>query len=73
MFNKTEHVEDPEVASEMGLCLCTVCGGIEGALPSHCPGTKMTHEQLDAVYRNQINFVNGKWFVLEPKPYGGPK
>lgn len=44
-----------------GLALCKVCGGIEGALPSECPGTKMTSIQIEHVYAGDIDFRNGAW------------
>lgn len=47
-----------------GLVDCTVCGGAEGALPTECPGVRMTAEQIEGVYTGAINFVNGNWAVF---------
>jgi hypothetical protein len=44
-----------------GLALCIVCGGLEGGLPTECPGERMTNEQQDAVYSGRIDFVGGVW------------
>lgn len=44
-----------------GLLLCTTCGGLEGSLPSTCPGTKMTEDQERAVYAGTLDFRNGAW------------
>jgi len=39
-----------------GLAACTVCGGAEGSLPSHCPGRKMTSEEQELVYTARLDF-----------------
>lgn len=39
-----------------GLFACTVCGGCEGGLPTHCPGYMMTEAQEMCVYRDQIDY-----------------
>lgn len=44
-----------------GLALCKVCGGLEGALTTECPGEKIPYEKDQEVYRGKIDFVNGKW------------
>ena len=44
-----------------GLWACTVCGGLEGGMPSTCPGESMTAEQSDAVYAGDLDFRDGKW------------
>jgi hypothetical protein len=48
-----------------GLFLCSVCDSFEGATTSDCPATKMTQEQIDAVYAGTLNFRNGQW-LREP-------
>lgn len=44
-----------------GLDGCSVCGGLEGAMPSNCPGVKMTAEQIDEVYAGRLDFRDGLW------------
>jgi len=46
---------------EGGLIQCTICGGAEGSLPKHCPGTKMTPDQEESVYAGRLDFVDGAW------------
>lgn len=38
---------------------CKRCGGAEGALPSKCPGRRMTGAELNAVYSGALDY-NGK-------------
>lgn len=49
---------------EDGLAHCKVCGGAEGALPTECPGLKMSPEALDEVYAGRLDYqqVKGGWF-----------
>ena len=44
-----------------GLFSCTRCGSSEGALPSQCPGEKMTPEQEADVYAGRLDFRAGAW------------
>lgn len=44
-----------------GLFVCTVCLGMEGSLPTFCPGTKMTLEQRNSVYDGELDFQDGHW------------
>lgn len=44
-----------------GLWACTVCGGLEGSMPSTCPGESMTAEQSDAVYAGRLDYRDGAW------------
>jgi hypothetical protein len=44
-----------------GLWACTVCGGLEGGMPSTCPGKAMTGEQNKAVYAGQLDYRDGQW------------
>lgn len=53
-----------------GLSECDVCGGAEGAMPSTCPGRRMTGDQLDAVYGGKLDFQAGRW--VEPKHRAPP-
>lgn len=46
---------------EGGLIQCTICGGAEGSLPKHCPGTKMSAAQESAVYAGRLDFADGQW------------
>lgn len=40
---------------------CSVCGGLEGSLPTHCPGAPMTKDQDDDVYEGRIDYRDGQW------------
>jgi hypothetical protein len=44
-----------------GLSLCSVCGGLEGGLPTECPGENMNSEIMDRIYRGEIDFRDGRW------------
>jgi len=50
-----------------GLFACTICRGMEGSLPTDCPGVKMTQEQQDQVYAGQIDYREERGWV---KPDG---
>jgi len=43
------------------LAECTVCGLVEGALTSECPGVQCFMEKSDDVYQGKIDYVNGAW------------
>lgn len=38
------------------LSLCIVCHGAEGALPTHCPGTRMNGDQIDLVHEGRLDY-----------------
>jgi hypothetical protein len=44
-----------------GLSACTVCWGLEGSLPSHCPGAEMDDHTATKVYHQALDFINGAW------------
>ena len=44
-----------------GLSACVICLGAEGALPTECPGEKMSMGQIEDVYSGKVDFVNGSW------------
>lgn len=44
-----------------GLSHCTVCGGFEGTMPTHCPGAQMDKFTADKVWTTDLDFVNGQW------------
>jgi hypothetical protein len=46
-----------------GLGWCTVCGAFEGQLTTHCPGRKLTEEELEATYAEKLDFVGGLWIT----------
>lgn len=52
-----------------GLSACTVCGGFEGSLPTHCPGAEMGQFTEQKVYTTDLDFVNGAW-VRNPRKGG---
>ena len=44
-----------------GCAACRICGGMEGSIPTECPGIKMTAEQSDDVYEGRADFRDGVW------------
>lgn len=48
-----------------GLSACTVCGGLEGALTTQCPGRKLSEEEIDLVYAQQIDFNQHRWWKFD--------
>lgn len=53
-----------------GLSLCIVCGGAEAAMPTECPGVKMTPELLDLVQAKRLDYIGGRW-VEKVSPFVG--
>ena len=47
-----------------GLAICTVCGGTEGSLTTHCPGTKAPAGYLEEVYNKNMDYQDGQWVAL---------
>lgn len=54
-----------------GLFACSVCGALEGATPTECPGTQMDTDTVDLVYAGDMDFVQGAWRP-QPSPYSPP-
>jgi hypothetical protein len=51
------------------LAICTVCGGGEGSLPTHCPGVRLTSEQEDAIYTKGHDYTEERgWHVTSGDP-----
>ena len=44
-----------------GLAACSRCGGLEGGLPTECPGAFMSEEIQNAVYAGGLDFQGGAW------------
>ncbi len=64
---------------EDGLSHCKVCDGAEGALPTLCPGRRLTQHEQDEIYAGRLNFATGpmcgaQWWVQAPdQPKDGDK
>jgi hypothetical protein len=43
------------------LAVCKVCGLLEGALTTDCPGVDCWNERNEDVYAGRIDFVDGAW------------
>lgn len=43
------------------LFICSVCGLLEGALTTDCPGVEAFRDHSDAVYDGQEDFKGGAW------------
>lgn len=48
--------DGPCYTCDGGLTLCVVCAGVEGALPTLCPGSRMSFTTMDRVYVGIIDF-----------------
>lgn len=47
-----------------GLFVCEVCGGLEGGVPTECPGERMSPQfQHELVYGGLLDFRGGKWVI----------
>jgi hypothetical protein len=46
-----------------GLALCDVCGGLEGSLPTDCPGERMRRVVEDDVYAGELDYRTGEGWV----------
>lgn len=59
-----------------GLAVCKVCGLFEGALTTHCPGSK-SYGRSEEVYAGHVDFFHGEWTAgrislhLPPSRSGG--
>jgi len=45
--------------------LCAICGGVEGSLPTECPGVSMTGDQKASVQAGQLDYRDGEWVAME--------
>lgn len=58
---------DPSCVSCMlcngGLALCDVCGGLEGSLPTDCPGERMGQFIEDEVYAGRLDYRRHEGWV----------
>jgi len=46
---------------EGGLFSCAICNSFEGATTTDCPERKMTADEIDAVYKGDLDFQDGQW------------
>lgn len=63
MMERTEHVQfecrcgrTGCAFCDGGLFACTVCEGLEGSVPTDCPGRAMTEAESDGVHRGEIDY-----------------
>lgn len=59
-----KHTECDDLACwfcEGGLWGCEQCSGLEGGMPTECPGIPMTRDQMDQVYVGDLDFRAGGW------------
>jgi len=58
---------------EGGLFGCEICGGLEGGMPTHCPGESMDYDREQEVYRGEVDFKDGAWIksasIYSPASY----
>ena len=41
---------------QVALAMCKICGGVECALPTNCPGRELTAEEFDLICNQELNF-----------------
>lgn len=51
-----------------GIAICKVCGLMEGALTTDCPGVWSDFEYGDRVYKGEIDYREGQGWVAEKNP-----
>lgn len=56
-----EHENPGCMFCDGGLTACGTCGGLEGGMPTQCPGRAMTGDEADAVYAGALDFRAGEW------------
>ena len=66
MENMTTHTMEPYGELEY----CKVCMGLEGSMPTDCPGERMTTEQSDCVYRGNLDYRKEEGWVNKLSPMG---
>jgi hypothetical protein len=42
------------------LAMCAVCRGVEGSLPTECPGREMTGQEQARVYEGALDYSGGR-------------
>lgn len=51
---------------EGGLFGCVRCGGVEGLVPTECPGVLMDQLQAEEVFCGRLDFRDGMWIHKRP-------
>jgi hypothetical protein len=62
------HLQPPQrscMFCDGGLTQCEICGGGEGALPTHCPGRPMTSQETIDFSKHIVDFIDGNWKVTK--------
>jgi len=44
---------------------CSVCGGQEGTLTTHCPGYRLSRTDEDMVWAGVLDYRDGTWKRLD--------
>lgn len=55
------------------LAWCSVCGGGEAGLPTHCPGVKMNADLEEAVARGETNYADDLGWHAPTSPPAPPR
>lgn len=53
--------EEDCIVCNSNFAWCIVCGLTEGELTAECPGYKVSYEDRERCYGDEIDFVNGAW------------
>lgn len=57
------HKFDEELLQARGLGLCTVCGGAESDLTTHCPGWKLPISIRTNIRAGVVDYKDGRWLA----------
>lgn len=52
-----------------GLAVCRRCNGMEGSLPTDCPGERMDEERERRVYAGEIDYRRRRGWVIGASKY----
>lgn len=58
---------NPNCSGDCMVCnlfVCSSCGAYEGGLTSECPNKKIHIAVQEAICKEKIDFINGKWIKL---------
>lgn len=60
--NYKHHSEGNCMFCDGGLASCVVCNGAEGSLTTECCGYKLDEKTQDKIYKEGLDFKDGKWY-----------
>ena len=48
------------------LGICKRCRAMEGGLATECPGVPISVDEMDAIYKGDLDFIDGRWIQKMP-------